>query len=450
MIISINLTSLFVIIGLKINGIHYCKNIDHNITIDATNTINPSNIVSKQHFQLITTAYIICIIIMNLVCIHLFIIYLNLNSDSVPQNINQYQCNPDPHLVLKIVSGATVFLCYFAIHDLWNIRMISYHYNKHDCKKSKCLCLERTNSKLISKYQSTACCHSYVFVFIVLVAISYFGYIVGVSRLWETYQLGLVPLGLVIHCLFSFYEHWYYSDKKMVGHTCECCCNRPGFTVTQYIISVACACVISFFVFFELGDRGTNDSEWRDSMRSFIYVAGFVAGICLFLWILRPLSLMFGCIVSKYSLVSIYLGIVIPITYDTAVLDEGYTTGVIALSFFPFILGGFAICILLLLSSFEDFNKFTLITFAILLQFLDITTDINLIFEWIYNENNIFWATMQAIIILISQIVASMKMGNFDNIEQMDNYTLSMKKGISKFDRFMTLIGQVSNQFQLI
>ena len=48
---------------------------------------------------------------------------------------------------------------------------------------------------------------------------------------------------------------------------------------------------------------------------------------------------------------------------------------------------------------------------------------------------------MQAIIIIISQIVASMKMGNFDNIEQLDNYTLTMKNGISKFDRFMTLIG---------
>ena len=108
LIISINCTSLFLIIGLKINSIHYCKNIDHNITNARNNTINNADIVyvTKQHMLQITSTYIICIIVLNLVCAHLFVVSLTLNLDGVPQNINQYQCSTDSHIILKALSGA--------------------------------------------------------------------------------------------------------------------------------------------------------------------------------------------------------------------------------------------------------------------------------------------------------------------------------------------------------
>ena len=245
-----------------------------------------------------------------------------------------------------------------------------------------------------------------------------------------------VAAGTIIHFLFAIHEHWHYLDKKMVRRVCECCCKRPGFTLKQYLARVTFAYLISFAAFGVLG------LNLRTQVVEYTFWLSALVCVFSFLWLLRPITLMFGCIISKYSIVSIYMGIIIPITYDTVVFSGLYTTGFIALSFFPLIIGGFAICILLLLSSFKDFEKFAMITFAILLQFLDVTTDIGLIMEWIRNENNIFWASMQAIIIIIiSQIVASMKMGNFDNIEQLDNYTLTMKNSISKFDRFMTLIG---------
>ena len=145
---------MFLIIGLKINSIHHCKNIDHQNVISARNIIISDSNVSKQHMQQITSTYIICIVVSNLVCMHLFIVYLTLNSDSVPQNIKQYQCSPDERGILKAISGSAILLCYFIIHEIWNLRMISYHHNKHDCTKSKCICLERcmTNKTQISKY----------------------------------------------------------------------------------------------------------------------------------------------------------------------------------------------------------------------------------------------------------------------------------------------------------
>ena len=288
----------------------------------------------------------------------------NKSSDSLPQNIDQYQCSPNQYILLKAVAGLLIALSYFEIHELWNLRMISYQYNKHDCKKSKCLCLEK--SRKISKY-----------------------------------------------CKILSYHY-----------DCWICMLNVYFVV---------AIIVTAYPIY------SND-YWSGSIALMIFYMWF--GVYSIVWLSRQCALICGCIISKYSIVSSFVGVIIPITYDIVLFDAQYTFGFIAvdaISFFPLIIGSFVICILLLLSSFEDYSKFAMITFAILLQFL--TTDVNLIFEWIANENNIFWASMQAITILTSQIVASMKMGNFDNIQQMDNYTLSMKNSISKFDRFMTLIG---------
>ena len=154
----------------------------------------------------------------------------------------------------------------------------------------------------------------------------------------------------------------------------------------------------------------------------------FLGWIFLAVWLSRPLELILCCIVSKYSIVSIYLGVIIPTIYITMEITA---------NFMPLIIAGCALCMLLLLSAFKDFEKFSMITFAMLLQFLDVTTDISLIIEWIQHDKHIFWATIQTIIILLSQIIASMKMGNFDNIQHKDNYTLELRNEISKLDRFI-------------
>ena len=74
---------------------------------------------------------------------------------------------------------------------------------------------------------------------------------------------------------------------------------------------------------------------------------------------------------------------------------------------------------------------------------IDYTTNVNLIVVWYFDPDryNYIWASLQLIILLSSQILASNKMGNVDNIQSSAFYYEETTQSIGRFDRFITLLG---------
>ena len=74
---------------------------------------------------------------------------------------------------------------------------------------------------------------------------------------------------------------------------------------------------------------------------------------------------------------------------------------------------------------------------------IDYTTNLNLIVVWYFDPDryNYIWASLQLIILVSSQILASKKMGNADNIQSIAFYNEETTQSIGRFDRFITLFG---------
>ena len=111
------------------------------------------------------------------------------------------------------------------------------------------------------------------------------------------------------------------------------------------------------------------------------------------------------------------------------------------------------LCVLLFLGVFTTFpkntklrifknfklNEFVLINISIFLYLLDLTTDWNLIIQWILSKNYI-WACAQLVIIISTQIISTNNIGHKSRILKL-NLNLINANSISTFDKIMTLIG---------
>ena len=248
-VISIGLTSMFLIIGLTKYGVHHCAKLDGNM--------NTSRMVSKQHIKQIVAAYTVCIIIVNGACVHIFMLYSNLSLETVPQDLSEYQCSTSYSLI-KSISWSLICVYYFAIHELWNLRMISYYYNKHDCQKNKfkwLTCSENSGSHDLSKYQSTSYCHSQVSLFVVLFAFAFSGTLFGIGAAVSIDVMICIAVVAVTQCLFAIYEHCQYSHNKMDCRffvcwcCCRICCKRSRVTVCEYLLVAGAAYAAGFVGF---------------------------------------------------------------------------------------------------------------------------------------------------------------------------------------------------------
>ena len=148
--------SVFVIIGLITN-----RN-SHRDSIVSTYEMK-SNIISVGDMNYITRIYIICIVFINAWCIILYSGIFAYERAASPASIDTYN-NCDVYFAYELLRFSSYFgygvciaswlVLVFIIHAFWNLRMIAYYYNKHDCqqlvqkidaKLPHCMKLEKQN-----------------------------------------------------------------------------------------------------------------------------------------------------------------------------------------------------------------------------------------------------------------------------------------------------------------
>ena len=214
-----------------------------------------------------------------------------------------------------------------------------------------------------------------------------------------------------------------------------------------YFICHSLAWVTVFFIGFVVYVF-FKDSSISTEVTIIINSAAYLAALLILLWFVRAFVLLLGCL-SPVCLCTKYFFIAWYVFATSYYLDYAVYNSYDA-QYAPLIIIGIFICVLILFGFPKSKNKTWATALSIFLQLLDITTDYNLMYQWLFVSNDYFWFAVQAAIILGSQIMSSWKIGNADGDKIKSNQMISVftevnynvaVTNITNCDRFLTFIG---------
>ena len=259
----------------------------------------------------------------------------------------------------------------------------------------------------------------------------------------DMYSVALVE---IVYYFMVRVESRIYRTER--GCKCYCCL----FFLTLACIVVGVLCGITDVSQFPNVSFYKRDSLARKEQRELVKQRVTQCWcVCYIIWGIRALSMMLGCVISKYFFIGWYFTLVGFYLYDSIMSQH--------VTYVPlFIVGTFIIVLIF----FHDFNcnekknndehknsenkgtktnencksknprknKIAIVIISIFLQLLDVITDYNLTYQWLFvNPNPEFYiyATIQLAILVLSQTISMCKMGNVDEILIWDNYDATKK-----------------------
>ena len=230
-------------------------------------------------------------------------------------------------------------------------------------------------------------------------------------RDYVSWTLFIIPSIIFILRLMSVDENSYdcihcYTKLKIIQNSSSTTSDKQSFKLK--CVKFCCDCqycikkpwIWKFYLFFcaIIGPTAfwiAYQDQWRSYRGPGIYV--WTLGFVLFLIQTLP-SL---CMTSKYCIVACvyFFGIFLAERF------EFWAQMGIIINF---------ICLPLLFAGNEKFKHISFSILGMLIGLLDITTDLNLIYQWYFVDYYHIWATIQAIFIFIGQITASYFIGRDD------------------------------------
>ena len=278
---------------------------------------------------------------------------------------------------------------------------------------------------------------------------------------------------LLCYILVILQEDGYYisnstKNKKTNINSISCCSNQLIMTLSMIGFVLGCIATVA------LSHNGwDNGLDTRASVLKFKQVLRYGGQLCALIWGCRAFAILFGCVISRYFIISWFF--VLSAFYLQFSMSDEYQ-----INYAPLIIVGALFMVLILFydskitqlqiqninlnhtnnkksakSSNEKDLRMIITIFSMFLQLLDAATDYNLVYQWIFvynyqNKENLIWGSVQLGILIFSQIISSVKMGNVDNIyvdgSKKNNSlttasTTSPSAKPSKCDQFMTVVG---------
>ena len=211
---------------------------------------------------------------------------------------------------------------------------------------------------------------------------------------------------------------------KCVKYYCNCqyCIEKPLIWKFYLFFCAIIGPIVLVIVY--------ND-QWTEEKGPGVYV--WTLAVILFLIQVLP-SL---CMISKYCIIAwlYFVGILLADYYEL-----WGQIGII-INF---------ICVPLLFASNKKYKSVSFSILGMLIGLLDITTDLNLLYQWYFIEKYYIWAIIQSLFIIIGQIAASYFIGRKNDSIKSNSYltqthcnnnTNSHNDHITKTDRIFTLLG---------
>ena len=248
----------------------------------------------------------------------------------------------------------------------------------------------------------------------------------------DIHRLIVSAYGVILVSSLFFFMIWIESRIPDMGgcHGCKCYFCLLLLELGCMIIGVLCA-IINVSEFPNVSWYGRMSPIRRKQQENINDTFRICLYVCEIIYVIRALSMILGCVISKYCFIGWYL--ILTAVYLYTVILSTYVT------YAPLFIIGIFIIVLIFFHQFNcninvkennsndkensqskhQHNKIVVVIISIFLQLLDLTTDYNLIYQWVFVNPSMEFDIYAAIIFAIlfsSQIVSMYKMGNVDEI----------------------------------